>query len=80
MKTSTSIKFQNKSIPVYIEPSVTTKSNAVSLLVETLNRKFISGKKAVKKCLETLVSIEIIGCEAILHSKREFDSLAISLY
>jgi hypothetical protein len=49
-------------------------------LLQTLETKFETGKSAMKKCLASLISIEIDGGEAILHSFREEDSLALSLY
>ncbi|MCR8645014.1 hypothetical protein NV379_20375 [Paenibacillus sp. N1-5-1-14] len=76
----TLISFQNKMIPVYISPTVQTKSNALPILIATLNKKITSGKRALQTCLKSLISIEIVGSEAILHTRREIDSLAISLY
>lgn len=73
------INFQNKAIPVYIKSSKSSKK-ALELLLSALELKFLYGKATVKKCLDTLISIEIDGCEAILHSFNERDSLALSLY
>ncbi|MBP2001005.1 hypothetical protein J2Z69_002048 [Paenibacillus shirakamiensis] len=75
------IQFQNHLVPVYF--AVDTKQpiqRTLKLLTSALEKKFTSGKRALKKCLTSLISIEIDGSEAILHSKSEFDSLALSLY
>lgn len=72
------IEFQDRQIPVYC--TNVSHKNTFTLLKEALNNKWTSGKRAIKTCLDTLISIEIIGSEAILHSKREYDSLALSLY
>ncbi|TMV42653.1 hypothetical protein FE783_37070 [Paenibacillus mesophilus] len=74
----TLIQFQNKLIPVYVINATSQKSFKV--LLQTLETKFETGKSAMKKCLASLISIEIDGGEAILHSFREEDSLALSLY
>jgi hypothetical protein len=52
----------------------------LKLLTSALEYKYYNGKQALQKCLNSLISIEIEGSEAILHSKSEFDSLALSLY
>lgn len=75
------ICFQNKQIPVYFK----TENNQpvqkiLKLLSSTLDNKIQTGKRALKKCLNSLISIEIEGSEAILHSKSENDTLALSLY
>ncbi|MOA63573.1 hypothetical protein D3C78_1893390 [compost metagenome] len=49
-------------------------------LTTTLNRKLETGKNALKKCISSLISIEVIGSEATLHSYYERDTLTISLY
>lgn len=72
------IDFQERKIPVFC--TNISHKNTFTLLMEALNTKVHTGKKAIKTCLESLISIEIIGSEAILHSKREMDSLALSLY
>ncbi|EGL16097.1 3-dehydroquinate dehydratase [Paenibacillus chitinolyticus] len=73
----TIIVFNNQKIPVfYTEAS----KKALSLLKIALEAKWNNGKRAVKTCLENLISIEIEGTEAILHSRRESDTLALSLY
>ncbi|WP_028559926.1 hypothetical protein [Paenibacillus pinihumi] len=73
----TMILFQNKPIPVYI-----TESNKKTLdkLALTLNRKWETGKNALKNCLRSLISVEIVGSEATLHAINEKDTLTISLY
>ena len=72
------IDFQNRKIPVFC--TTVSHKNTFTLLTDALNRKLTSGKRAIKTCLDSLISIEIIGSEAILHSKREYDTLALSLY
>ena len=77
----TLIMFQNKPVPVYF----TTENKqpvqkVLKLLTSALDHKIQNGKKALKKCLNSLISIEIEGSEAILHSKSENDSLALSLF
>ncbi|MFD1956245.1 3-dehydroquinate dehydratase [Paenibacillus thailandensis] len=74
----TLILFQNKTIPVYITESNNKK--AVEKLSIVLNRKLETGKNALKKCLKSLISVEITGSEATLHSYNEKDTLTISLY
>ncbi|MFD0960415.1 3-dehydroquinate dehydratase [Paenibacillus chungangensis] len=73
----TTLIFQNKSIPVYMTD---TNKTALDKLASVLNRKLMTGKNALKKCLSTLISVEIIGSEATLHSLYERDTLTISLY
>lgn len=73
------IQFQNKVIPVYIKSSKSSKK-ALDLLVSALELKVNYGKATIKKCLDNLISVEIDGCEAILHSFNERDTLALSLY
>ncbi|MFM9332304.1 hypothetical protein D3C81_2007570 [compost metagenome] len=73
------IQFQNKVIPVYIKSSKSSKK-AIDLLVSALELKVMYGKATIKKCLESLISVEIDGSEAFLHSFNERDSLALSLY
>lgn len=75
------IKFQNTTVPVYFAAeSKQPIQRTLRLLTSALEKKFTTGKRALKKCLTSLISIEIEGSEAILHSKSEFDSLALSLY
>ncbi|MNO85276.1 hypothetical protein D3C76_766470 [compost metagenome] len=75
------INFQNNQVPVYFDlESKQPVQRTLKLLTSALENKLHNGKQALKKCLSTLISIEIDGSEAILHSKSEFDSLALSLY
>lgn len=71
------ITVHNKTIPVYTDDKTNKKFN---LLKSALEAKVTKGRKAIKKCLDSLISIEIVGCEAILHSLNERDTLALSLY
>ncbi|MNI22289.1 hypothetical protein D3C73_758410 [compost metagenome] len=71
------ITVQNKQVPVFSDESNKKKIN---LLKSALEAKVSKGRRAIKQCLDSLISIEIIGCEAILHSFNERDSLALSLY
>ncbi|MNY80342.1 hypothetical protein D3C86_2213420 [compost metagenome] len=52
----------------------------LKLLSNTLENKISTGKRTLQKYLNSLISIEIVGSEAILHSINENDSLALSLY
>lgn len=75
------INFQNNLVPVYFNvDSKQPIQRTLKLLTNALENKFNNGKQALKKCLNSLISIEIEGSEAILHSKSEYDSLALSLY
>ncbi|MDR9854661.1 hypothetical protein RJP21_13685 [Paenibacillus sp. VCA1] len=75
------ISFQNKLIPVYFTTeNKQSVQKVLKLLSGTLENKIQNGKRALKKCLNSLISIEIEGSEAILHSKSENDTLALSLY
>lgn len=75
------INFQNKLVPVYFSSeNKQPVQKTLRLLSHTLELKIQNGKRALKKCLDSLISIEIVGSEAILHSKSEDDSLALSLY
>lgn len=74
----TLILFQNKTIPVYITEANNKK--AVEKLSVILNRKLETGKNALKNCIKSLISVEITGSEATLHSYNEKDTLTISLY
>ncbi|MFE5323366.1 3-dehydroquinate dehydratase [Paenibacillus sp. NPDC056579] len=71
------ITIHNKTIPVYTDDKTSKKFN---LLKSALEAKVSKGRKAIKKCLDSIISIEIVGCEAILHSFNERDTLALSLY
>ena len=75
------ICFQNKQIPVYFKAeSNQPVQKILKLLSSALDHKIQTGKSTLKKCLNSLISIEIEGSEAILHSKSENDTLALSLY
>ncbi|MFP4973795.1 hypothetical protein ACE6ED_00210 [Paenibacillus sp. CN-4] len=77
----TLITFQNRSVPVYITAeNKQPPQKVLRLLTSTLDLKIRKGKSALQKCLNSLISIEIKGSEAILHSYSENDSLALSLY
>lgn len=73
----TMLMFQNKTIPVYLTD---TNKQALDKLAAVLNRKLTTGKNALKKCITSLISVEIVGSEATLHSYYERDTLTISLY
>jgi hypothetical protein len=68
---------QDRKIPVYFTKF---SDKAMNLLTQTINRKLVNGKRAVKHCLDTLISIEIVDNEAILHAFNEQDTLSLSLY
>ena len=75
----TLIMFQNKPVPVYFTTdSKQPVQKVLKLLTSALDHK-IKPAKGAAKCLNSLISIEIEGSEAILHSKSENDSLALSL-
>ena len=69
--------FQNKTIPVYLTD---TNKQALDKLSAVLHRKLQTGKNALKTCIASLISVEIIGSEATLHSFSERDTLTISIY
>jgi hypothetical protein len=73
----TMLIFQNKTIPVYLTD---TNKQAIEKLTAVLNRKLTTGKNALKTCIKSLISVEIVGSEATLHSYFERDTLTISLY
>ncbi len=73
----TTLTFQEKTIPVYLTD---TNKQAIEKLSTILNRKLTTGKNALKTCIKSLISVEIIGSEATLHSFFERDTLTISLY
>lgn len=73
----TTMMFQNKLIPVYLTD---TNKQAIEKLTAVLNRKLTTGKNALKTCIKSLISVEIVGSEATLHSYFERDTLTISLY
>jgi len=74
------VKFNNKSIPVFFNKTKKVNNKLLSELSSLLEKKYQNGKRALRTCLDTLISIEILDGEAILHSIREDDSLALSLY
>nr|WP_284446229.1 hypothetical protein [Paenibacillus hunanensis] len=72
---------EDKIVPVYFNADNTQPvSKLLRLLRRTLENKITNGKKMIKNCLDTVISIEVIGSEAILHTYRESDTLALSLY
>ena len=71
------VTLQNKQIPVFAD---NMNKKTLKLLKSALDKKVQTGRNALQKCLQSLISIEVIGCEAILHSLNEKDSLALSLY
>jgi len=73
----TMISLQNRVIPVYLNDN---DKKALDKLGDVLNRKLETGKKALKNCLRSLISVEISGSEATLHAINEKDTLTISLY
>ncbi|MFD0589790.1 3-dehydroquinate dehydratase [Paenibacillus sp. GCM10027627] len=73
----TMLVFENKMIPVYLTD---TNKQAIDKLAAILQRKLTTGKNALKKCITSLISVEIVGSEATLHSLYERDTLTISLY
>ncbi|MUT67584.1 3-dehydroquinate dehydratase [Paenibacillus sp. NEAU-GSW1] len=73
----TMILFNNRTIPVYLTD---TNKKAIDKLSDVLNRKLETGKNALKNCIKSLISVEIVGSEATLHSLYEKDTLTISLY
>jgi len=77
----TTILLESKIVPVYFNADNTQPvSKLLRLLRRTIENKVINGKKMIKNCLDTVISIEVIGSEAILHTYRESDTLALSLY
>jgi hypothetical protein len=74
------IEFDEKQIPVYTSLTGKKALNAFNHLIEILELKFKHGKTTVKRYLQTLDSIEIQGCEAILYSKSSTETLALSIY
>ncbi|SDE36639.1 hypothetical protein SAMN02799630_05262 [Paenibacillus sp. UNCCL117] len=71
------VTFQNKEVPVFAD---SLNKKTLKLLKAALDKKVATGRHTLQKCLKSLISIEVIGCEAILHSLNEKDSLALSLY
>ncbi|WP_281889750.1 3-dehydroquinate dehydratase [Paenibacillus sp. YYML68] len=71
------VTFQDRQVPVFAD---SLNKKTLKLLKTALDKKVETGRAALQKCLQTLISIEVIGCEAILHSLNEKDTLALSLY
>jgi hypothetical protein len=74
----TFISLHDWPIPVYMQD--TNSKKALEMLGEVLNRKLATGKAALRRCIQSLISIEIIGSEATLHAMSEQDTRTISLY
>jgi|HigsolmetaAR203D_1030402.scaffolds.fasta_scaffold02123_11 hypothetical protein len=74
----TFISLHDRPIPVYMQD--TNPKKALEALGEVLNRKLATGRAALRRCIQSLISIEIIGSEATLHALREHDTRTISLY
>ena len=74
----TFISLHDRPIPVYMQD--TNSKKALEMLGETLNRKLQTGKAALRRCIQSLISIEIVGSEATLHAINEHDTRTISLY
>jgi len=72
------ISLHDRPIPVYVQDANPKK--ALDALVETLDRKLRTGKAALRRCIQSLISVEIVGSEATLHAMREHDTRTISLY
>src|SRR3979409_2805983 len=62
------IAFRGNEIPVYLEKAQHKK--AVHKLAEILQQKLLHSKRLVRKFLDSLDSIEIIGGDVILFSKN----------
>jgi len=74
----TFIKVQERVVPVYSDEVQGTKK--IKLLSHALKIKSQHGRKAIKQSLNSLISIEIVDSDAILHTLDEHDSFALSLY
>jgi len=74
----TFISLHDRPIPVYMHD--TNPKKALDALVDVLNRKLSTGKAALRRCIQSLISIEIVGSEATLHAMHEHDTRTISLY
>jgi ABC-type Zn2+ transport system substrate-binding protein/surface adhesin len=76
------VLFSDKKIPVYFDskPGKKKARNIIEKLLEVLETKAATGKKTLKKFLDTLDSIEIVDTEAILFSKTSTDTLALSIF
>ncbi|TVY09679.1 3-dehydroquinate dehydratase [Paenibacillus cremeus] len=71
------VTIQNKQIPVFAD---SLNKKTLKLLKSALDKKVEKGRKVMKQSLQSLISIEVVGCEAILHALNERDSVALSLY
>lgn len=74
----TFIEVKERKVPVYSDEAQSHKK--IKLLSNVLNEKMVHGRKAVKKALDYVISIEIVDSDAILHTLDERDSIALSLY
>ncbi len=74
----TYIQIHNRKVPVYSDEPQGTKK--LKLLLTALESKAIHGRRIIRHSLDTLISIEIVESEAILHTVNERDSIALSLY
>jgi len=72
------ITVRDRKVPVYSDEL--NKKEKLNLLKQAIEIKLVNGRRAIKQCLENLISVEIVGSEAILHSMNERDSIALSLY
>jgi hypothetical protein len=74
----TFVQIKNRKVPVYSDEPQGTKK--LKLLMAALETKATNGKRIIHRSLDTLISIEIVESEAILHTVNERDSIALSLY
>ena len=74
----TFIKVQERIVPVYSDEVQGTKK--IKLLSQALKIKSQHGRKAIKQSLNSLISIEIVDSDAILHTMDEHETFALSLY
>lgn len=74
----TFIEVQERKVPVYSDEAQGMKK--IKLLSHALQSKSVHGRKAIKQSLNSLISIEIVDSDAILHTFDEQDSIALSLY
>ena len=74
----TFISLHDRPIPVYVQNANPKK--ALEALIEVLNRKLETGRAALRRCIQSLISVEIVGSEATLHALCEHDTRTISLY
>jgi len=74
----TFIQVQERKVPVYSDEIQGAKK--IRLLSHALKAKSANGRKAIKRSLDYVISIEIVDSDAILHTLNEQDSIALSLY